>query len=193
MTDTRSSLLLRVRDPGDQAGWREFDDIYRPLLIRYALRRGADPAMAEDVAQECLLAVSRQIARFERRRSFRAYLRAMVDHKLCDALAKRRGPTGVSDETLAELRDPASAPSELWESHWNEGVARMLLRRLHDKFAVHTLQAFELYVLDDRPVEEISKTLGMTANQIYVAKSRVARHLRENCADLIEALYGVWS
>jgi len=193
MTDTRSSLLLRVRDPGDKAGWREFDDIYRPLLIRYALRRGADSAMAEDVAQECLLAVSRQIARFERRRSFRAYLRAMVDHKLCDALSRRRGPTGVSEETLNDLRDPAPAPSELWESHWNEGVARMLLRRLHDKFAAHTLQAFEMYVLDERPVKEISAALGMTANQIYVAKSRVARHLRENCADLIEALYGVWS
>lgn len=193
MADTRSSLLLRVRDPSDAASWREFDETYRPLLMRYAMRHGIQPHLAEEVAQDCMAAVAKQIAKFERRRSFRAYLRAMVDHKLCDVLAKRRGPTGVSEETLAELRDPAAAPSELWESHWNEGVARMLVRRLHDTFAAHTLQAFEMYVLDERPVEVISAALGMTANQIYVAKSRVARHLRENCADLIEALYGVWS
>lgn len=193
MADTRSSLLRRVGDPGDGAGWREFDAIYRPLLMRYAQRRGADADLAEDVAQECLLAVSKQIARFERRRSFRAYLRAMVDHKLCDALAKKHGPTGVSEETLAELRDPSPIPSELWVKHWNEGVARMLGGRLRGTFAAHTLQAFEMYVLDERPVGEICETLGMTANQVYVAKSRVARHLRENCADLVEALYGVWS
>lgn len=191
MTATRSSLLRRVRDPRDARSWQEFDGIYRPLLVGYARCRGADAQLAEEVAQECLAAVSRQIGHFERKRSFRAWLRAIVDHKICDHLARARG-SPLTDQALAVLRDPSPAPGELWEKHWNEGVARMIVQRLQTTFAQHTLQAFEMYVLDERPVEEISKALGMTANQIYVAKSRVARHLRGNCDDLIDALYGVW-
>ncbi len=191
MTATRSSLLRRVRDPADAQSWNEFDSIYRPLLIHYARCRGAGEDLAEEVAQECMAAVARQIGHFERQRSFRAWLRAIVDHKICDQLSRRR-PTAVAADAIDALRDPSPAPGELWEKHWNEGVARMLVQRLHSTFAAHTLQAFEMYVLEERPVAEISKALGMTANQIYVAKSRVARHLREHCDDLIDALYGVW-
>ena len=192
MTATRSSLLRRIRDPRDQESWKEFDTIYRPLLIQYARRRGISAEVAEDIAQECLLAVSRQIERFERRRSFRAWLRAMVHHKIADYLSRRREESSA-DAALAGLRDPSPAPGELWEEHWNAGIARMLVRRLQTSFAAHTLQAFEMYVLDERPVEEISELLGMTPNQVYVAKSRVARYLRENCGNLIDVLYGVWS
>ncbi len=193
MTATRSSLLRRVQGRRDERSWNEFDGIYRPLLVQYARRRGVGPELAEEIAQESLVAVARQIGGFQRRRSFRAWLRAIVDHKVADHLARRRRNPTLSDETLSALRDPSPAPSELWESHWNAGIARMMVHRLRTVFAAHTLQAFEMYVLDDRPVEEISRTLGMTANQIYVAKSRVARYLRENCADLIDAFYGVWS
>jgi RNA polymerase sigma-70 factor (ECF subfamily) len=192
MTATRSSLLFRVHDHRDAESWSEFDGLYRPLLIRYAQRRGMNSQAAEEIAQDCLIAVARQIGRFERRRSFRAWLRAIVDHKVCDYLSRERGRTSLGGDALGALRDPAPVASELWEQHWNEGVALTLLRRLQTSFAAHTVQAFSMYVLDDRPVAEIAETLGMTANQIYVAKSRVARYLRENCADLIEALYGVW-
>jgi len=37
---TQPSLLLRVRDPGDQSAWREFESKYRELILRYCLRLG---------------------------------------------------------------------------------------------------------------------------------------------------------
>ena len=32
LPETRSSLLIRVRDSADEAAWCEFVEIYRPLL-----------------------------------------------------------------------------------------------------------------------------------------------------------------
>lgn len=193
MSESRGSLLHRVADLGDAAMWREFDAVYRPLLVRYAQARGADPATADTLAQECLIALSRPLARLERRRSVRAYLRAVVDHKLCGVLAANRQAGDADEKTLAELRDPSPIPSEPWARHWNEGIGRIVARRLRESFTPTTLRAFDLYVLEQRPVGEICESLELTANQVFVAKSRVARFLREECADLIESLYGVWS
>ena len=40
--ETRPSLLIRVRDPADQAAWREFVEIYRPVIVRVGNSRQAN-------------------------------------------------------------------------------------------------------------------------------------------------------
>jgi RNA polymerase sigma-70 factor (ECF subfamily) len=190
MTATRSSLLLRLTDPRDAASWGEFHSIYRPLLIRYARQRGLDPEAAEDVAQQCLSAVSQRIGRFERKRSFRAWLRGMVDHKVADYIAKFGNRSVAARDVAEEAGSESSTLSSLWEQTWNERLLQVLSNHLRTHFAEHTLKAFELYVLQDMPVEQISSTLGMTPNQIYVAKSRILRHLRESCDEVLDNLYG---
>ena len=57
MPATRSSLLSRVRDLDDSDGWVEFDKLYRPLLIEYAQQRGLSFEEAEEIAQQCLIAI----------------------------------------------------------------------------------------------------------------------------------------
>jgi WD40 repeat protein len=46
--DTRASLLIRVRDPADQAAWHEFVEIYRPVILRLARQKGMQEADAEE-------------------------------------------------------------------------------------------------------------------------------------------------
>jgi len=75
--ETRASLLVRLKDRADQAAWYEFAEIYRPVIVRLAGRRGMQPADAEDLAQEVLAAVARGIDRWQedpRRARFRTWL-----------------------------------------------------------------------------------------------------------------------
>ena len=51
MLATRSSLLLRLRDLGDERSWREFFDVYWRLLFHVARKRGFSQEDAEDVVQ----------------------------------------------------------------------------------------------------------------------------------------------
>lgn len=191
MTATRSSLLLRVRDPRDTASWAEFHSIYQPLLIRYARHRGLDAHSAEDVAQQCLSAVSQRIRRFEKKRSFRAWLRGMVDHKVADHFSKVGRPANPLYESSVESSSESATLASLWEQTWNERLLQVLKEHLRNHFAEHTLRAFEMYVLRDMPIEQIVGLLSMTPSQIYVAKSRVLRYLRESCDEVLENLYGV--
>ena len=48
-TPTRASLLSRVRDPENDAAWREFEATYRDLIIRYCRARALQVADAAQV------------------------------------------------------------------------------------------------------------------------------------------------
>ena len=49
---TNVSLLRRVRDPKDTASWRQFYELYEPLLMRYARSKGLQEADARDVVSD---------------------------------------------------------------------------------------------------------------------------------------------
>ena len=113
----------------------------------------------------------------------------MVDHKVADYIAKFGNRAAQVNDVDASRTD--ATVSKLWEQTWNERLVEVLREHLRSHFAEHTLRAFELYVLRDMPVDQIASMLGMSPNQIYVAKSRVVRHLKENCDEVMENLYGV--
>ncbi len=189
MADTRSSLLSRVRNFDDASGWEEFDKLYRPLLTRYARRRGLDADQAEEIAQQCLEVVVSQIGEFRRRKSFRGWLRRIVENKVCKHLDQRR--RGRADSEAVERVAGAEAdPAELWERQWNRTHLLYCLASLKTDFAPHTLAAFERYVLEEQPVAKIVEELSLTRNQVYVAKSRVMKRLAERFTDLLETMYG---
>ena len=63
--ETRHSLLIRVRDPADHAAWREFVEIYRPVILWLAQHKGLQAADAEDIAQEVLVTVAKAVEQWE--------------------------------------------------------------------------------------------------------------------------------
>jgi hypothetical protein len=62
---TRASLLVRLRDPGDQAAWTEFTALYGPLIYNYVRKQGLQDADAADLGQEVLRAVAICVGRLE--------------------------------------------------------------------------------------------------------------------------------
>lgn len=190
MTTTRDSLLRRVRDFDDAGGWSEFDKLYRPLLLRYAQRRGLGADEAEEIAQQCLEVIVSRIQTFERRASFRGWLQRIVDNKVKQHLSRRGRQTQPRTGVLENQADDAPTPEALWEQQWNRTHLLYCLVSLRADFAAHTLQAFELYVLQGVSARDAAEMLGMTPNQIYIAKCRVMRRLKERSKALLDKLYG---
>jgi len=79
--ETRSSLLLRIRDADDRDAWDQFSEIYRPVICRVARLKGLQQADAEDLAQQVLLSVAGAIDRWqpdEGRAKFRTWLKRVT-------------------------------------------------------------------------------------------------------------------
>ena len=93
-TPTNITLLMRVRDHGDQASWAAFAEVYTPLLYAYCQKRSISPADTSDIIQEVMRAVAGAIQSFDYDPSkgrFRGWLFTILHMK---SVTFSRGPSG---------------------------------------------------------------------------------------------------
>src|SRR5688572_19958390 len=113
---TRASLLGRLRDPSDQVAWREFIDLYAPLIYYYARKQGLQAADAVDLSQEVVTAVAGAVGRLEydpRRGTFRGWLFTLVQRKLSNwRRGRRHRPQASGDSTTHRLLTQCPAPND---------------------------------------------------------------------------------
>ena len=61
---TRQSLLSRLKDWDDQDSWRDFFELYWRLIFDVARKSGLSETDAQDVVQETIMAVAKQMPEF---------------------------------------------------------------------------------------------------------------------------------
>jgi len=194
MNTTSLSLLDRLRRAGpDSVEWRKLQDIYLPL-IRGWLARVADLRdEAEDLSQEVLVVLFRELPAFERRRdgSFRAWLRQITVNRVWTFQKTRRktpnaeaGP--VADQLLAQLADPNSDLVRQWDREHDRHVFDKLLTLVKGDFELNTWQAFRRFALEGRPAASVAEELGMKESAVMQAKSRILKRLREEAGGLLD-------
>lgn len=186
METTRPSLLLRLKSSNDQAAWYEFDSIYRPLLCRFAKAKGLRAEEAEEIAQECMTALTRYIESFEydpQKGKFKAWLRTMVNNRIINL---RRGRREVQAETrdFRELHQLDEAPDELFDKLWRQQHLKHCLRLVKSEVEKSTFKVFVAYVLEERPIEEVCREYDMTSNQVHAIKSRMTKRLSRRMVEL---------
>lgn len=186
MNTTRASLLARLKDLDNTVAWREFDELYRPMLQRFTRACGVNGAVADDLVQECMAAIVKHIGRFEHepgRGAFRGWLRTIVVNRVLDLCRKRSEPQADSKD-LRGLADGRPTPQELFDQICSEEHLGYCIRRLREVVESSTFEAFERYVLKEEPIETVCAALGMTVNQVHKIKWRVTRKLAELMKEL---------
>ena len=191
--ETSVSLLERLAGTPTDEDWRLLLNLYQPLLRAWMARGGVPQSDADDLSQEVLLVVFREVGGFERRGvgAFRAWLRTILVHRMRDYFRGRKqqpAASGGSDfqQALDELESPGSALSRLWDREHDEHVAASLLRRVQGDFAPITWDLFRRHVLDAEPAAKVAEELGVALNSVIQAKSRVFKRLRQELAGLVE-------
>lgn len=187
---TRPSLLIAIRDTGNQAAWSEFVGVYTPLVFHHCVRRGLQAADAADVAQEVMKAVSGAIARFEydrKKGSFRGWLLTVTRSKLANFFAARaRRGTETGETSVVELVSPEASPAESadWDREYESRLLAWAMDRVRPEFQESTWLAFVRTAVEERPVAEVATELGISAGAVYIARSRVTARLRRAVAEV---------
>ena len=156
--ETRPSLLIRVRDQADQAAWREFVEIYRPVILRLAQHKGMQAADAEDIAQEVLAAVAKAVEQREhnpKRAKFRTWLHRVTNNAILNALSRGRpdrGTGGSSLEAVFNQQESHSGPdSDLLRLEYRREVFRWAARQVRNEFRRDTWDAFWQTAVEGAP------------------------------------------
>jgi RNA polymerase sigma-70 factor (ECF subfamily) len=187
---TRYSLLSRLEDWDDQESWKEFFDTYWRLIYSFAVKSGLTGAEAEDVVQETIISVAKDIQKFKRDRnlgSFKGWLRNLTRWRVADQLRKRQQlptvPLEIAEQESSEglpVEMPVSAESELvWDDEWRANLLKVALDNLKRTVKEEHFQMFDLYVLKQWPADKVATTLGVTLSRVYLVKFRLAALLKK--------------
>ncbi len=183
--DTRATLLVRIRDPQDQASWREFVDLYMPLLHSYALRTGFQDADAADAAQETLLRVSKAIPSMQYQSdkgSFRGWLLTILRNTLrLYASRAKHHVRGTGDTDMLELlrEQPDRQQLDLWEREYQLRMFHWAAKRTQSSFHQRTWRAFWETTVDGKSIACVAQELGISTGAVYIARSRVLASIRQ--------------
>lgn len=173
----------------DAEAWREFVQLYTPLVFAHCMRHGLQEADAADVAQEVMRVAAQVMPEFQydaQRGKFRGWLLQTARHRLYKHFERqRRAPAPASETTLGRFVDGEAGADE--QARWEEEYRQRLLDWAADKarpeFQSATWEAFRLTAVDSLSVKEVATRLGISVGAVYIARSRVIARLRE----LIEA------
>jgi RNA polymerase sigma factor (sigma-70 family) len=197
---TRRSLLTRLKDLGDQEGWREFFETYWRLIYGVARRAGLSDGEAQDLVQETMLVVSRQMPNFRYNPglgSFKAWLHTVIRSRLGEHFRRRNRPVnqmirpasdeGSEDGTNVLERAPDESGGDLeavWDAEWEEHLLAAAMRRVRSKVSARQFLIFSMSAVKQLPMQTIARKLDVNLAQIYLARHRVGKMVKAELGQL---------
>ena len=176
----------------DPAAWL---DTHGDGLYRFALQRVRDPATAEDLVQETLLAAWNARDKFAGKSAERTWLIAILKNKLIDHLRRTRREAPLPDADLGDevvdtmfaehdghwARTPAAwaKPDDALEQAEFWKIFQACLEALPARHA----QAFSLSEIDGFSTDQLCKVLEVQPSNVWVMLHRARLRLRE-CLEL---------
>ena len=196
MNPTRRSLLDRLKHWDDQESWNHFFEAYWKLIYKAAMQSGLNEAEAQDVVQETVLAVARKMPDFHydpALGSFKSWLLLITRRRIVDV--RRKQKRQVETVSLDAMSSPdaspleAPAPDDLadwWDREWEDSLTDAALARVKARVTPKQFQIFDCYVLKQWTVSTVTKSLGVSASQVYLAKHRIAGLLKKELQHLAQ-------
>ncbi|MET3980970.1 RNA polymerase sigma factor (sigma-70 family) [Mucilaginibacter sp. UYP25] len=149
---------------------------HQRYLYAYAFSRTGNQELARDLVQETYLAALENRKPFEQRCSLRTWLTSILKHKTYDAYRKME----MDKFKLGILPEEPSA--EMFSSNYELlSVINKVLSKLPPVWQL----VFTMKDLEDRPAEEICRTLNLSPANYWVISHRTRRSLKESLRDFV--------
>ena len=190
--ETRNSLIVRLRQPGNQEAWREFVSLYEPIIYRLAARKGMQHADAQDLLQDVLIAVSKGIDRFEigeDKGRFRGWLFKISRNLIINAIEKRQRivvGNGDSDifRQLAQQSDLNPKEHSVYILEFRRELFQWAARKIRPEFQASTWSLFWRTSVNDEAISDVANNLGMSIGAAYAARCRILTRLKKTIEEL---------
>ena len=182
--ETRESLILRLPTASDADAWQEFIDLYEPLVVRFARRRGLQEADAREIAQNVFISVAKAVDRWQpdrERGKFRAWLFRIARNQLINWVAKQtrgRGTGRTSVQDAIERIDISPREQEALEMDYRREMFRLAAAHVRESFSTTSWSAFWRTSVLGESIDSVSTSLNMSHGAIYIARSRITARIK---------------
>lgn len=165
---------------GNEASWVRFFDLYTPAIRRFVEWNDHvhDP---DDVVQEVYLKLV-EIIRAGKynpdKARFRTFLALLIRRQLITLYRQDQARHVVDRCSIDDLTEELSVPSDQREKidlDWAKAKHEAAVEHVLTKVAMkaQSRDIYRAYVIEDRSVEDVAATFGVTPDIIYKVKNRV--------------------
>lgn len=186
VTNTRATLLERLRDGANALAWDEFFACYWPTIYGFARHRGCSEHTAEEIVQDVMLKVfqQRDVYQYDPARGrFRDWLGTVVRNNVAEHRRRPanrvQGRGGDSNCGLLEQTKDDRDADAAWETAFENSMLLALLDSVRRETNARTYLAFELVGLEGLSGGEAARVTGLSRNAVYKAHKRVLDRLVE--------------
>jgi RNA polymerase sigma factor (sigma-70 family) len=189
---TRHSLLRRLKDWDDQSSWEDFFNTYWRLIYCVAIKAGLNDTEAQDVVQETVMTVAKNIKDFEvgsEHGSFKTWLLTITRWRIVDQFRKRPPPAGPVERSPTEsgqtgttecIVDSASPDVDVvWDRDWEQNLMEVAMAKVQPHVNPVQYQMFQLQVVNQWPAHKVAEKLGVKLGKVYFAKYKVSRLIKK--------------
>lgn len=192
---TRQTLLSRLKDWDDQSSWREFFNLYWRLIYGVARQAGLSESEAQDVVQETILTVAKQMPNFrydKSKGSFKSWLRKTAHWRIQDQFRRRQRNQRFTDE-IREADSDAQQPEgavdngafeAMWDDEWRQNLLQVAVDRVKARVDPKEFQVFDLCTHKSWPAERVARALHLLRPQVYYLNKKVLRLIEQEAARL---------
>ena len=183
---TTTQVLEELKESNDTLVWTMFRDHFYSVVINFAKTLGLSETDAEDAAQETMLAFIKAFreGKYNREKGHLSHWLFGVARRVILNFRKRLPrehfiADNTSGTSFWDMVANEEAVRHTWDTEWRYMMLERCLQQARRELDQKVFKAFELYALFQNPVEDVSKTLGMSRNAVYIAKNRVLSKLRQ--------------
>ncbi len=180
-----AGLVARVASSRDRAAFATLFDFYAPRLSTYLQRLGAEPALAEEIVQDTMVALWRKADLFDpAKSSVGTWLYRIARNRRIDLLRRNRGASVELEESMYPV-DDRPLPDDALDAREREKLIRRAMAGLPPEQLVLVGLAFFEGRSHSEIAEQTGLPLGTVKSRIRLAFSRLRRNLEDQ--GLVEA------
>jgi RNA polymerase sigma-70 factor (ECF subfamily) len=177
--ETFAELIAAIAVRADRSAFAALFGHFAPRVKSYMLRLGAPPPLAEELAQETLLAVWRKAGAFDAAKAAPStWIFTIARNLRIDAARRERRGEALDDPTDAPDADPA--PDAALVAAQSGGRIRHALQKLPPEQA----EVVRLAFFSDKPHSEIAAELALPLGTVKSRLRLAMARLRELLGDL---------
>ncbi|MCA9191360.1 MAG: sigma-70 family RNA polymerase sigma factor [Planctomycetales bacterium] len=187
---TSVSLLIRLQDgenPRAQEDWNRFVALYTPLLVMWMRRRRVQEADVADLVQSIFVKLHQALPKLQidPSRRFRGYLFTTSVNAYRDFLSKQKKQP-LSIQELENAVATAQSDSSLFEEEHRDFLLRAAFDAMKDLLSERDWEICHRSYVKEESLVDIAQALGLTMNQVYLARSRGIKKVKEQLQDLLD-------
>lgn len=183
---TTTQVLEELRASPEAEAWHRFCDHFRPVMVKFAKQLGLSATDAEDAAQEIMLQFFKAFreGKYDREKGrLSNWLFGVAKRVILNLRGHQPLERLIADKTTGtsfwDLIQDDHSIKQSWDAQWRQMVLAKCLDQARREFKPKVFEAFELYALKDKTVDEVAQRFKMSRNAVYIAKSRVLSRLRQ--------------